>query len=55
MFGDMTFIATIEYVFIQGTELPPCRVCGEKASGLHYGVYTCEACKVNMNYGGMFV
>ena len=26
--------------------LPPCRVCGEKASGLHYGVNTCEACKV---------
>lgn len=27
--------------------LPPCRVCGEKASGLHYGVNTCEPCKVN--------
>ena len=26
--------------------LPPCRVCGEKASGLHYGVNTCEPCKV---------
>lgn len=25
--------------------LPPCRVCGEKASGFHYGVNTCEACK----------
>ncbi|XP_013414361.1 peroxisome proliferator-activated receptor gamma isoform X5 [Lingula anatina] len=25
--------------------LPPCRVCGEKASGLHYGINTCEACK----------
>ena len=29
-----------------GTELPPCRICGDKASGLHYGVNTCEACKV---------
>jgi len=26
--------------------LPPCRVCSEKASGFHYGVNTCEACKV---------
>ncbi|CAL1527941.1 unnamed protein product [Lymnaea stagnalis] len=24
--------------------LPPCRVCTSKASGLHYGVVTCEAC-----------
>lgn len=28
--------------------LPPCRICGEKASGLHYGVNTCEACKVKI-------
>ena len=26
--------------------LPPCRICNEKASGFHYGVNTCEACKV---------
>ncbi|XP_045174304.2 bile acid receptor-like [Mercenaria mercenaria] len=25
--------------------LPPCRVCGDRASGYHYGVNTCEACK----------
>ncbi|CAG5132652.1 unnamed protein product, partial [Candidula unifasciata] len=25
--------------------LPPCRVCGDKAAGFHYGVNTCEACK----------
>jgi len=25
--------------------LPPCRICGEKASGYHYGANTCEACK----------
>lgn len=30
--------------------LPPCRVCGEKASGFHYGVNTCEACKVRLVY-----
>ena len=26
--------------------LPPCRICDEKSSGLHYGVNSCEACKV---------
>ena len=26
--------------------LPPCRICGEIASGFHYGANTCEACKV---------
>ncbi|KAL3842739.1 hypothetical protein ACJMK2_020727 [Sinanodonta woodiana] len=25
--------------------LPPCRICHEKASGIHYGLNTCEACK----------
>lgn len=25
--------------------LPPCRICHRKASGFHYGVNTCEACK----------
>lgn len=29
----------------QANLLPPCRVCGEKASGFHYGANTCEACK----------
>ena len=27
--------------------LPPCRICGDKASGFHYGANTCEACKVS--------
>ncbi|XP_059172969.1 uncharacterized protein LOC131953676 [Physella acuta] len=25
--------------------LPPCRICGARASGFHYGVNSCEACK----------
>ena len=32
------------------TPLPACRVCAEKSSGLHYGVNTCEACKVIVHY-----
>lgn len=28
--------------------LPPCRVCGDNASGFHYGANTCEACKVSV-------
>lgn len=28
------------------TPLPPCRVCDNLASGYHYGVNSCEACKV---------
>ena len=27
--------------------LPPCKVCGQKGTGFHYGVNTCEPCKVS--------
>ena len=26
---------------------PICKVCGDEASGFHYGVDSCEGCKVN--------
>ncbi|KAG6442812.1 hypothetical protein O3G_MSEX002537 [Manduca sexta] len=29
----------------------PCKVCGDKASGYHYGVTSCEGCKVKFERG----
>ncbi len=29
--------------------LPPCKVCGQKGTGFHYGVNTCEPCKVRLS------
>lgn len=29
-----------------------CPVCGDKVSGYHYGLLTCESCKVGAGRGG---
>ncbi len=32
------------------TPLPPCKICGDKSSGVHFGAVTCQACKVRTLY-----